>query len=263
MKLALAQIRVDGGRVDANLVRAERMIDEAAAAGAQIIVLPEALDCGWTHPSARGQSGAIPGGRAFERLRSAARLKRIFVCAGLIERAGELIFNSAVLFSAHGELLVHHRKIFEIDNAHDIYARGDRLTAVPTPLGTIGVMVCADAIAPNQSIARTLGLMGAQLILSPCAWAVPPDHDNESDPYGKLWRDSYGPVAREFRLWIAAASNVGALATGPWAGRKCIGCSMVMAPNGSPTIQGPYGENAEALLFANVVVEPAPRIKTQ
>ena len=35
---------------------------------------------------------------------------------------------------------------------------------------------------------------------------------------GNLWRDNYGPVASDFRLWIAGVSNVGPITAGPWAG---------------------------------------------
>jgi hypothetical protein len=91
--------------------------------------------------------------------------------------------------------------------------------------------------------------MGARVILSPCAWAVPEDHDNQSDPYGQLWLENYGPVARDFGLFIVGVSNVGPISTGPWQGRKCIGNSLVIAPGGKELLRGPYGEFAEALLI--------------
>jgi predicted amidohydrolase len=94
--------------------------------------------------------------------------------------------------------------------------------------------------------------MGADIILSPCAWAVPSDHDNSATPYGGLWVDSYSPVAREFRVWIAAASNVGPITSGPWRGRKCIGCSMVFSPDGKQILSGRHGEDADEILFAEI-----------
>jgi predicted amidohydrolase len=243
---------VEPGQMEANLTRAEERVREAAARGAQLVVLPEALDCGWTHPSAREHAGPIPGGAACERLRAAARREGVHLCAGLIEAAGEQRFNAAVLFSPEGHLLLHHRKIHELDLAHDLYCRGDRLAVAQTPLGTLGVMICADAFAPGEVISRTLALMGAQLIVSPCAWAVPADHDQAREPYGELWRGCYGRVACEYGVWIAGASNVGPITAGAWAGRKCIGCSLVVGPEGSSVAQAPYGENAESLLVVDV-----------
>jgi predicted amidohydrolase len=89
--------------------------------------------------------------------------------------------------------------------------------------------------------------MGAQVLLSPSSWAVPPEHDNHKEPYGQLWLDNYRPVAREFRLWIAGVSNVGWITAGPWQGRKCIGCSLVVGPSGRVVLQGPYGPDAESI----------------
>jgi predicted amidohydrolase len=206
------------------------------------------MPLGWTHPSARTQADEIPGGESCARLREAARAHRIFVCAGIVERAGEKLFNAAVLLSPTGDVLLHHRKIHELDFAQELYARGDRLGAVETTLGRIGLMICADGFAPGQSISRALGQMGAQIILSPCAWAVPNDHDNECERYGQLWLDNYGPVARDFGLSIVGVSNVGPIIAGAWQGRKCIGNSLVIGRDGRELTRGPYGDHAEALL---------------
>lgn len=257
-RLAMVQMRVVGGEPRDNLARATHHIAVAAAAGAQVVLLPEALDWGWTHPDAAGAAGTVPDGPACCALRAAARDHRVHVCGGLTERAGDRVYNAAVLLSPAGEVLLHHRKLNELEIGHGEYAQGDRLGAVETPLGTFGLMICADAFAPGQVVARTLGLMGAQVILSPCAWAVPADHDNVREPYGQLWRDHYGPVARDFRLWIAGCSNVGVLTGGPWAGRHCIGCSLLVGPDGREGQMGPYGAAAEAVLYADLTPECRP-----
>jgi predicted amidohydrolase len=87
---------------------------------------------------------------------------------------------------------------------------------------------------------------------------VPADHDNAKEPYGQLWLDNYCPVARDFRLWIAGVSNVGWLNDGPWKGRKCIGCSLVIGPDGRKVLMGPYGAEDEAILYADIKLELRP-----
>jgi predicted amidohydrolase len=251
-RLALAQMLVEGGPKQANLVRAVQRVREAADAGAQVVLLPEALTLGWTHSAAAMEADAIPESEGCRTLCSAARHCGVFICAGLIERHGKHLFNAAVLIDPSGTILLHYRKINELDIARPLYATGDRLAVRETTLGRFGLMICADAFAPGLVIGRTLGLMGAELILSPCAWAVPADHDNAREPYGQLWRDSYGPVAREFNLWIAGTSNVGPIISGPWAGRKCIGCSLLVSPDGEPVLQGSYGGNADEILYADI-----------
>jgi predicted amidohydrolase len=234
------------------------LIREAAEGGAAVAVLPEALTLGWTHPSARTEAESVPDGPACSALREAARRHGLHVCAGLIEQAGGQVFNAAVLIDPAGEVVLRQHKLNELEIGHDLYAQGDRLGVVHTSFGTMGVMICADAFAPGQIVSRTLGLMGAGIILSPSAWAVPADHDNLKEPYGQLWLENYSPVARDFRLWIAGVSSVGWITEGPWQGRKCIGCSLVVGPDGEPVVRGPYGHDAEAILCAEIRVEPRP-----
>src|SRR3954470_451459 len=117
-------------------------------------------------------------------------------------------------------------------------------------------MICSDAFARNQVVSRTLGLLGADIILSPCAWAVAADHDNTSEPYGQLWLDNYCPVARDFRLWIAGCSNVGWLPAGPWKGRKCIGCSLIVGPDGKQVAMASYGTDAEEICSVDIKLSP-------
>lgn len=257
-KLALVQMRVEPGELERNLARAETLIAEAAAQGAEVILLPEAMDLGWTHPSARELAAPIPDGATCRRLRAAARKHAVYVCAGIIEKAGASVFNSAVLIDSEGEVRLTHRKLNELDIAHDLYGQGDRLSVVPTPWGKVGVMICADATAKDRVISRALGYMGADVILSPSSWAVPADHDNVATPYGDTWRDAYSPVAREFAVWIASASNVGPVTEGAWKNWKCIGCSRVVGPEGRDAVTGAYGEDAEEIIYFTIRPQPRP-----
>jgi predicted amidohydrolase len=257
-RLALIQMHVEGGRPALNLHHAENLLAQAAGQGAQVALLPEALDLGWTHPSARSLATPIPQGEPAQRLAAAAARHRLLICAGLTEKTAHGVYNTAVLFGADGQVLSTHRKLNELTIGHPYYDQGSRLEVVPTPLGNFGLMVCADAFAPGQVLSRALGYMNADVILSPCAWAVPPDHDNNLEPYGKLWRDNYSPVAKDFRIWIIGVSNVGPLLDGPWAGRKCIGSSLAIDHLGQVALQGPYGEDAETVLILNVTPQPRP-----
>ncbi len=252
MKLALAQMRVDPRAREANLARALTRIGEAARAGADVVLLPEALPMGWMAAGSCTLSDAVPDGPTCLALRDAAARAGVYVCSGVVERAGDHLYNAAVLLGPDGSVLLHHRKINELDIALDLYARGDRLGVAETPWGRVGLMICADAFVEGEVIGRTLAAMGATVILSPCAWAVPPDHDQSREPYGELWRRCYGAVARECGLWIAGASNVGPLASGPWKGHHCIGCSLVVGPDGQPLVEGPYGADADVLLVVDL-----------
>jgi predicted amidohydrolase len=257
-KLALVQMKVIGGDRDSNLLHAGKRIGEAAQQGAQFILLPEAMDLGWTDPSALTLAEPVPDGKTCSYLCSLARKHRVYICSGLIEKSGETVYNSAVIIDPEGEVILLHRKINELDIGHPYYALGDRLNVCETEFGTIGLMICADASTRDRVIPRALSYMGADVILSPSSWAVPADHDNKLDPYGGMWRDAYKPVAKDFRVWIASCSNVGWMTAGPWSGWKGIGCSMVIGPGGEEILNAPYGEDADTILYVDVTPEPRP-----
>jgi predicted amidohydrolase len=257
LRVGMAQILVEGGRPEANLDRASAAIGRAAAEGCRLVVLPECLDLGWTDPSARDLARPIPGPHV-ERLAGTARAQGMFVAAGLVERAGDRIYNAAVLLGPDGTLRLHHRKINELEIALELYAIGDRVGVAHTDLGTIGLAICADNFRNSQAVGHVLARMGAQLVLSPSAWAVDADHDESCEPYGQLWLDAYSELARLYDLTVIGVSNVGWLTSGPWAGRKAIGCSLAVGPGGAVLARGSYGEDAEALIV--VEVQPRPPI---
>jgi len=254
-KAALIQMLVTGGRPERNLARAARMIARAKRQGARLAVLPETLDLGWTHASARKGARPVPDGEPCQHLAAAARETELWVCAGLTERDGARVFNTAVLLDPAGRMVLKHRKINELDFARASYDAGRDLVVADTEFGVVGLLVCADAFAEGLALSRELGRRGARMILSPCAWAVEKDHDNAAEPYGKTWTDCYCPVAAEFGLWFLGASNVGAVRTGPWRGRRCIGCSLAVAPGGRVAARGPYGVRAEAVVMVDVASE--------
>ncbi len=251
-KLALIQMQVKGGDRDWNVNHAVELIAEAASSGAEVALLPECMDLGWTHPSGLEMAEGIPNGWVCQTLMKAAKQHSIYVCAGLTERSNGQVFNSAIIIDKHGKVLGRHRKLNELGIAHDRYAQGDRLNVVETEFGTFGLLICADANTKDRILTRSLCYMGADVILVPSAWAVPKGHDNSKDPYGDTWRDAYMPVAKEFSVYIFGTSNVGKVDGGPWDGWSCIGCSLAIGPAGEEILQGPYGVDAECILYVDV-----------
>jgi len=253
--LALGQMLVECGEPDRNLRRARKLIERAAEQAAQIVVLPECLDLGWTFPAARKLAQPIPGPWS-DVLGEAARQTDLHVVAGLTEWSRNRLYNTSILISPAGEILLKHRKINELDVGLEVYATGDSLAVATTPLGTIGIPICADNFPSSLALGHALARMGAQMLLSPSAWAMEAEHDNVKQPYGALWLESYTTLARLYDITVAGASNVGWITAGPWKGRKCIGCSLAVGPGGKVLVQGPYGEDAEALLLVETEVLP-------
>jgi predicted amidohydrolase len=257
-RIGMAQMLVLGAQPAANLDRADAAIHDAAGKGCRLTVLPECMDLGWTDPSARRLAQPIPGPHS-QRLAQTAKQTGMFVTAGLVERAGDRLYNAAVLIDPRGQIVLVHRKINELDIAHDLYATGDRLAVAHTELGTLGISVCSDNFPNSLAIGHVLARMGAQLLLSPSAWAVDADHDRFVEPYGECWRRAYAELGRLYDLPVIGVSNVGWLTDGPWKGRKAIGCSLATNNCGEILAEGPYGESAEALIVVDVEMRP-PRV---
>jgi len=257
----MGQMRVEGGDVEGNLERAWSMIRHAADQSAEIVVLPECLDVGWTHPSARRKAQPVPGPTS-DVLSASARQAGVFVAAGLTERDGEKIYSTALLIAPDGEILLVHRKINILKIAQDLYSIGDHLGVAHTDLGTIGLNVCADNFANSVHLGHTQARMGAQLLLSPSAWAVPADHDNVKDPYGDDWKPTYTKLASTYSMPVVGVSNVGWMTGGPWEGWKCIGCSLAVGNDGTIAAEGPYGVDAESLIMVDLELSSRETIGT-
>ena len=258
VRVGMGQMLVQPGEREVNLARASAMVRRAAALGCELVVLPECLDLGWTHESARTQAQPVPGPTAAA-LAAMAAAHGVLLAAGLVERAGDRLHNSALLLSAQGEVLLHHRKVNELDFARALYSTGSSLAVAQTPLGVVGLDICADNAPSSLSLGRSLGHMGAELVVSPSAWAVPPAHDEEREPYGAMWRESYGALAREFAMPVVGVSNVGPVVGGEWDGWRCIGRSLAVGADGQVLATGSYGVDAQELVVVTVPLRaPAP-----
>ncbi len=247
----MCQMLVEGGQVERNLERVESMVGRARDSGCSIAVLPECLDFGWTHPSSRAGCREIPGEHS-DVICSSARDSGIYVVAGLTEKSGPRIYNSAILVSPQGEIIEKHRKINILTIAQDLYSIGDSLGVVDTPLARIGIDICADNFLDSITFGHSLARMGCQLLLSPSAWAVDADYDNQKKPYGGTWKRPYSLLGRMYDMTTIGVSCVGWMTGGPWKGRKCIGSSLAVGPGGKILAQGPYGEDAEEMVAVEV-----------
>lgn len=248
----MGQMLVEGGEPLRNLERAVKMIREAAEKKCDLILLPETLDLGWTHPSALTEAEPVPGVHS-QKLCSAARENKIWVCAGLTEKSGDQVFNAAVLINDLGELVLKYRKINELEIALPFYERGQNLNVADTPFGKIGVNICADNYMENLSSGRELARMGAQIILSPSSWTVDYSVDETQDPYQEKWIKPYSLLSSQHGLVILGATSVGYLVGGPYEGKKMVGCSLAVGKDGV-IARGPFNEFAGELVTVEVSV---------
>jgi predicted amidohydrolase len=242
--LGLAQMRIVMGDKEANVRAAEEAVLEAARAGCDLVVLPECPLAGWTSPRAARAAEAVPGPFT-RRLARLARKHRVAIASGIEEAADGRVYNAAVLLDRSGDLKLLYRKINELEIGLRVYARGDRLGVVDLDGRRVGLSICADSWRPE--ITDALALMGADLVLSPSAWAVDPG----GEATNLAWiREQYRLRTLGRRLTIAAPNSVGDVTQGPWKGRLLQGTSLVTGPRGRLLLEGPV--NRPALLTCRV-----------
>lgn len=151
---------------EATLAKTEKLVHEAAAGGADLVVFPEAFVPGtpiWidTRPIWDGdeawyallvdQAVVVPG-PVTERLAQAARDARVYLVIGIDERdpVGATIYNCILYFGPDGTLLGKHRKLVATGSERTVWGMGDgsTLETYPTPFGRIGGLTCWENYMP-------------------------------------------------------------------------------------------------------------------
>jgi predicted amidohydrolase len=148
-----------------NLDHFADLIGQAAADGADIVCLPEAITLPGTEKTYVEASEPIPGPTT-EFLGEIARKHSLYIVAGILEREGPVVYNTAVLLGRDGAIEGTYRKVSlpreEIEGG---ITPGEAFHAFDTDFGRIGIMICWDVFFPEP--ARKLAMNGAEVILMP------------------------------------------------------------------------------------------------
>ena len=261
VKIAMGQLLVEGGEPERNFERAEVMIRKASQEKCDLIVLPETIDFAWTHPSAHEEALPIPGPYS-DRFCNLAKKYNIHICVGLTERRDDKrLHNTALLIDDVGKILVKYRKINLLEIELPFYEVGDSLSVVDTKLGRIGVNICADNYKESVHIGKTLGSMGAQIIISPSSWTVDHNITEEDEPYYDKWLWPLSHIAHLYDIAVISTTSVGYIVGGPYEGKKMIGRSLAVDGNGVLK-EGQFNEFAGEVIFVDVKVPTTEKIGT-
>lgn len=175
-KIALCQMHVVVDK-KMNVLKAEKLIKEAANRGAEIVVLPEMWNCPYSNDFFASYS-ETEGGETFEFLSKTAKLLNIYIVGGSIpEREKDKVYNTSYSFDRNGKLIGKHRKIhlFDIDIKGGIrfmesetLSAGNQSTVIDTEFGKIGIGICFDVRFPE--LFRKMTMEGAKLMILPGAF---------------------------------------------------------------------------------------------
>ncbi len=173
---------------DANVAAAEALIRQAAAQGAQVVLIPELFEgpyfCIDQLPEHFERAQPLEGHPTIEHFRSVAAELGIVLPINVYERAGQATFNTVVMIDADGTALGTYRKSHIPDGPgyteKYYFNPGDTGFRVwDTAHGAVGIAICWDQWFPEA--ARCMALEGAELLLYPTAiGSEPPDPDWDS-----------------------------------------------------------------------------------
>lgn len=148
-------------------VRAWVTLAEGAVPAADVILLSEGIPMVGTGRPYVEVAEPVPGPTT-EALAGLARRKHAWVVAGLYERSGPIVYNTAVLIDRSGALAGTYRKVYlpreEIEGG---LTAGSAYPVFATDFGRVGLMICWDTQFADP--ARALALGGAELLLVPIA----------------------------------------------------------------------------------------------
>ncbi|MEO0760694.1 MAG: nitrilase-related carbon-nitrogen hydrolase, partial [Pseudomonadota bacterium] len=150
--VACLQIEPQVGARAENVERSVAALEEAAAAGADLAVLPELADSGYVFET-REEAFALATDPAdspsIAAWAAVARARDMHVVAGFAERAGPVLYNSAVVIAPEGMLGVYRKTHLWAAEAL-FFERGDAGYPVfRTRLGRIGALICYDGWFPE------------------------------------------------------------------------------------------------------------------
>jgi predicted amidohydrolase len=250
-RLACIQMEPVVGRPDQNLEKALALLDAARREGADLAVLPELTNSGYvfeTRAEAMGLAEVLPEGRFSQTIARFAADSGMIVVAGVAERAGDALYNSALVTGPDGYIGTYRKNhLWAAENL--FFARGNLGVPVwPTRIGQISVAICYDIWFPE--IFRLAALGGADLLCVPTNW-VPMPAQPEGLPVMANILAMAGAHANG--LFVAAADRVGTERGQPFLGR-----SLIAGPQGWP-LAGPASADATEILFADVDLGAARR----
>jgi N-carbamoylputrescine amidase len=245
------------GDIDVNIATAERLVREAAAQGARIILIPELFEgpyfCKDQLPENLDRARPLVGHPTIEQFAAIAKELDVVLPLSVYERAGQVLFNTVVIVDGDGTTLGYYRKSHIPDGPgyteKYYFSPGDTGFEVwKSRHGTIGVGICWDQWFPES--ARSMALLGAEVLLYPTAIGSEP-RDPDWDSSGHWQRVMQGHAGANL-MPLVAANRIGH-EIGITGDVTFYGSSFIADSTGAMVAEA--GRDEEAVIVANFDVE--------
>ena len=258
IRTAVCQYAPVLGDLPANVAKGARAIREAAAIGADLIVLPEMANSGYVVNSSSEARALAERPEDSPAVASWLKLSQeygAYIVAGFGEKVSDTeLYNSALILGPSG-ILGTYRKTHLFYEENLYYRPGDLgFPVFELPFGRIGILICYDLRFPEAS--RILALRGADVICVPTNWVSMMTPDRLWDAQGYC-QANYVAIANAAmnQVFMACADRVG-----EERGVQFLGCSLIIDPAGTP-LAGPASADGDEVLVAEVNLSTARRAK--
>lgn len=236
MKIALLQMDIVLGDVEANKAKALSMMRKAVEKKAELLVLPELWSTGYRLD--RIHELAEPAdGPTLQMLNNFAKDNQVEIVTGSVaELRDGKVYNSAFAINAKGKTIAHYSKIHLIGlMQEDTYiASGDHQSKFDLSFGKAGLIICYDL--RFTELPRTLALQGCQTLFVPAEWPA---------SRGRHWVILNTARAIENQMFVIAVNRVGKDDKNTF-----FGHSLVINPWGEVLAEG--SENEEEVIVVDV-----------
>ncbi|MDX2149314.1 MAG: carbon-nitrogen hydrolase family protein [Bryobacteraceae bacterium] len=166
--VTIATVRYRAAKQPSAEANVARFLEVAAAklpAKPDVVLFPEGMTLVGTGKSYADVAEAVPGPTTLA-LGTFARRHKTWVAAGILEREGDAIYNTAVLIGRNGELAGKYRKVYlPREEMEGGITPGSSYPVFDTDFGKVGMMICWDVQYADP--ARALAVQGAEVILMP------------------------------------------------------------------------------------------------
>lgn len=234
--VAAVQMQICSWDRAVNIAKAEKRVREAAKQGAQLVLLPELFELPYfcTEQDAAHFQHAQPfeNNATIAHFSSLAAELKVVLPVSFFERAGSVCYNTVAMIDANGQVLGRYRKTHIPDgpgySEKFYFAPGNTGYKVwQTRYGAMGVGICWDQWFPE--CARSMALLGAQLLLYPTAIGSEPQ--NPSLDSSRHWQRVMQGHAAANIIPVVAANRVG-LEQGRDFSQNYYGSSFIAGPTG-------------------------------
>jgi N-carbamoylputrescine amidase len=253
IRIACIQMQPAMGKVEDNVAHSVGLIGHAVELGAKLIVLPELSNTGYMFQSreeAIALSEPIPDGPTVKAWSEIAAKHGLHLVAGICERDGNKLFNSAVLLGPNGYIGTF-RKVHLWNEENLYFEPGDLgFPVFHTAIGRIGMAICYDGWFPETY--RLAALQGADIVCVPTNWVPIPGQAKGREAMANILAMA---AAHSNSLYIACADRVGTER-----GQLFEGQSLIVGHTGWP-VAGPASRDKEEILTADVALGEARRAR--